>query len=116
MVTKLLLSLLAASLLGSGILILQHKRTVARYEKEVRELQSKAIEYQAQIYRQEAELKDRQAVQAVRERKHYANQKIEQAVGAGDDAALRRLFVELGMLGPDAIRPASPGGKSGPGH
>lgn len=116
MLTKLLLGLLAASLVSSGVLYVKGKWQAARDKKEIQELQSKAIEYQATIYKQEAEIKDLAAAKKIRERQTYVNQEIDLAVSSGDDAAMRRLFVDLGMLPPDAIRPATPGGKGGPGY
>src|SRR4030042_4772082 len=94
--TKLLLGLLAASLLSSGVLYVKGKWQAARDEKEIRELQSKAIEYQATIYKQEAEISDLAAAKKIRERQTYVNQEIDLAVRSGDDAAMRRLF-DIGL-------------------
>ena len=87
-----------------------------RYEKEIRELQEAGIKAQAKISKQAAEIKDLETTKKFREVKARENQEIDQVVSSGDDAHMRDLFVELGMLAPRKDGPTGPGKGSGPGR
>jgi hypothetical protein len=115
--TKILVGVLLASLLaGGGLYIKYNWFDKPAYEKEIRELQEAGIKAQAKIYKQAAEIKDLEAAKKFREVQASENQKIDQVVTAGDDAAMRDVFIGLGMLPARKDGSAAVGGESGPGR
>jgi hypothetical protein len=115
--TKILVGIIGALLISNAVTYVKYNWwDKPRYEKEIRELQEAGIKAQAKIYKQAAEIKDLEATKKLREVRTRENQEIDQVVNAGDDARMRDLFVELGMLAPRKDGPAGPGKGSSPGR
>lgn len=115
--TKILVGIIGALLISNAVTYVKYNWwDKPQYEKEIRELQEAGIKAQAKIYKQASEIKDLDATKKFREVRGHGNQEIDQVVNGGDDARMRNLFVELGMLAPRKDGPASLGKGSGPGR
>jgi hypothetical protein len=115
--TKILVGIIGALVISNAATYVKyHWWEKPAYEKEIRELQEAGIRAQAQIYKQAAQIKDLAAARRIKARVSHASEEVDQVVTRGDDAAMRRLFVQYGML-PEATGAAPrPEGKGCPRH
>jgi hypothetical protein len=115
--TKILLGIIGALVISNGVTYVKyHWWEKPAYEKEIRELQEAGIKAQAQIYKQAAQIKDLAATRRIKARVSHESKEVDQVVTRGDDVAMRRLFIQYGMLRKASAAAAQPERKGGPRH
>lgn len=115
--TKILVGIIGALVISNAVTYVKyHWWDKPAYEKEIRELQDAGIKAQAKIYKQAARIKDLAAARRIRARVNHEAQKVDQVVTSRDDATMRRLFIQYGMLPEAPAATAQPQGKGGPRH
>jgi hypothetical protein len=115
--TKILVGIIGALAIANAVTYAKyHWWDEPAYEKEIRELQEAGIKAQAEIYKQASQIKDLAAARRIKARVSHENKEVDQVVTNGDDAAMRRLFVQYGMLREAPAATAQPEGTSGSGH
>lgn len=93
-----------------------NKWQASRYEAKIVQLENERAELQISLEKAQAEKQYGKATTKAKAKVRHAEKKTDDVVAAGDDAAMRKLFVERGMLKESGKGKApGDGGRGGPG-
>ena len=76
------------------------------YQSQITKLENDLTAMQVEKSSREADLKDKKEELRVERKVIYVQKDVDKVVAAGDDARMRQLFIQHGMLAKDQNRPA----------
>lgn len=116
MILKILIAVALAAGVGNVVQFFMAKWQAASYEAKIVKLENEQTNLKISLEKAQAEKQYGQAQTKAKAKVRYVEKQTDAIVGSGDDAAMRKLFIERGMLreGGKGQAPGD-GGKGGPG-